>query len=509
MADSKITALTSIGTSTDPANDPLVLVDVSDTSMAATGTTKKVTLNQLLATSPTATLASATITGDLTVDTSTLKVDSANNRVGIGTATPQQTLDVSGTINSIQARFGNVNGRGLTIGTALVAGVNEAGSVFNALGSGSGAHIFQVDSVEQMRLNSTGLGVGGSPATKIFANVTPPGAGQDGMRVTDGTRLIQMSISGSTYSYLGIGANQNVIYASGNPLSILSDSQNLRIGTGTNAYILLDTSGNVGVGVTPSATDSTYYQALEITRVGQGLTGAKTALTSSPNSWLSNNSYATYSAGIVWKYAVSQPAAQYRLVDASHQWLIAASGTAGNAITFTQAMTLTAGGDLLVGQTTAGLDANGGIWVRSASSAFGSSVIINHRTAVGTGNSYAEFTHNGVVIGSISQNGTTGVLYNITSDYRLKEAVQPITDGLSRINALKPSIYKWKSDGSAGEGFLAHELAEVVPLAVSGEKDAVNEDGSIKSQGIDMSRIVPILVAAIKELTARVEALEA
>jgi hypothetical protein len=381
--------------------------------------------------------------------------------------------------------------------------------VLNALGSGSGAHIFQVDSVEQMRLNSTGLGVGGSPATKIFANVTPPGAGQDGMRVTDGTRLIQMSISGSTYSYLGIGANQNVIYASGNPLSILSDSQNLRIGTGTNAYILLDTSGNVGVGVTPSATDSTYYQALEITRVGQGLTGAKTALTSSPNSWLSNNSYATYSAGIVWKYAVSQPAAQYRLVDASHQWLIAASGTAGNAITFTQAMTLTAGGDLLVGQTTAGLDANGGIWVRSASSAFGSSVIINHRTAVGTGNSYAEFTHNGVVIGSISQNGTTGVLYNITSDYRLKEAVQPITDGLSRINALKPSIYKWKSDGSAGEGFLAHELAEVVPLAVSGEKDAVNEDGSIKSQGIDMSRIVPILVAAIKELTARVEALEA
>ncbi len=91
----------------------------------------------------------------------------------------------------------------------------------------------------------------------------------------------------------------------------------------------------------------------------------------------------------------------------------------------------------------------------------------------------------------------------------MKEAVQPLTGGLARINALKPSIYKWKSDGSSGEGFIAHELAEVVPLAVSGQKDAVNEDGSIKSQGIDMSRIVPVLVAAIKELTARVEALEA
>ena len=67
MPDSKITALASTGTGTDPANDPLVIVDVSDTSMAASGTTKKVTLNQLLACSPTATLASATITGNTTL----------------------------------------------------------------------------------------------------------------------------------------------------------------------------------------------------------------------------------------------------------------------------------------------------------------------------------------------------------------------------------------------------------------------------------------------------------
>ena len=110
MADSKITALASISTSTDPAVDPLVIVDVSDTSMAATGTTKKVTLNNLLSSSPTATGAftvsglvtagSATITGDLTVDTNVLKVDSTNNRVGIGTASPSQKLTVSGTDTS-------------------------------------------------------------------------------------------------------------------------------------------------------------------------------------------------------------------------------------------------------------------------------------------------------------------------------------------------------------------------------------------------------------------------
>jgi hypothetical protein len=79
---------------------------------------------------------------------------------------------------------------------------------------------------------------------------------------------------------------------------------------------------------------------------------------------------------------------------------------------------------------------------------------------------------------------------------------------LARVSALKPSIYKWKVNGSDGEGFLAHELASVVSAAVTGEKDAVNEDGSINAQSIDMSRIVPILVAAIQELTAEVNALK-
>jgi hypothetical protein len=64
-------------------------------------------------------------------------------------------------------------------------------------------------------------------------------------------------------------------------------------------------------------------------------------------------------------------------------------------------------------------------------------------------------------------------------------------------------------DGSDGAGFIAHELAEYIPLAVTGEKDAVNEDGSIRPQGVDYSKIVVHLVAAVQELTARIAALEA
>jgi len=188
--------------------------------------------------------------------------------------------------------------------------------------------------------------------------------------------------------------------------------------------------------------------------------------------------------------------------DGKHIWYNAVAGT--GTITFTQAMTLDASGNFMLGQTTV-TGANIDSFVYSKS---GSYATVSHVSGTSSGTAYLQFLYNNAQIGTITQNGTTGVLYNITSDYRLKESVKPILGGLARVNALKPSVYNWKSDGSAGEGFLAHELAEVVPFAVSGEKDAVNADGTIKSQGIDMSRIVPILVAAIQELTAEVNALK-
>ena len=83
-----------------------------------------------------------------------------------------------------------------------------------------------------------------------------------------------------------------------------------------------------------------------------------------------------------------------------------------------------------------------------------------------------------------------------------------MTSGLAAVSALKPVIYKWNADNSNGEGFIAHELAEVIPLAVFGEKDAVDKDGKIKPQGVDYSKVVVHLVAAIQELSAKVAALE-
>jgi hypothetical protein len=107
--------------------------------------------------------------------------------------------------------------------------------------------------------------------------------------------------------------------------------------------------------------------------------------------------------------------------------------------------------------------------------------------------------------GSITTNGT-GTAYNSNSDYRLKENIAPMTGALAKVSLLKPCTYTWKVDGSDGQGFIAHELQAVVPDAVSGEKDAVNEDGSIKPQGVDTSFLVATLTAAIQELNAKVEA---
>jgi hypothetical protein len=168
-------------------------------------------------------------------------------------------------------------------------------------------------------------------------------------------------------------------------------------------------------------------------------------------------------------------------------------------------MQITSDGNLYLGTSTTSVT-NGGIVSYASSIA---QFAMGHATGVASGTAYAGFQYNGTQIGSITQNGTTGVLYNTTSDYRLKEDIQPLSSGLVRVNSLRPSIYKWKSDDSNGEGFMAHELAEVVPLAVTGQKDAVNDDGSINPQSVDMSKIVPILVAAIQELSVKVKTLEA
>ncbi len=167
---------------------------------------------------------------------------------------------------------------------------------------------------------------------------------------------------------------------------------------------------------------------------------------------------------------------------------------------------ITAGGQLLVGTTNA-TTSNGKsplLYVYQTSS---SPPVATYANSTGPANQIVFYNPNGEV-GTINTDGFN-TAYGTSSDYRFKHDVQPLTDGLSTIAALKPSTYKWIGDDSYGEGFIAHELAEHIPLAVTGEKDAVNEDGSIKPQSVDYSKIVVHLVAAVQELKAENDALKA
>jgi hypothetical protein len=110
-------------------------------------------------------------------------------------------------------------------------------------------------------------------------------------------------------------------------------------------------------------------------------------------------------------------------------------------------------------------------------------------------------------VGSITSTGSA-TAYNTSSDYRLKEDDVPMTGATERVKALRPINFAWKIDGSRVDGFLAHEVQNIVPEAVTGEKDAVDDEGNPEYQGIDQSKLVPLLVKTIQELEARITALE-
>jgi hypothetical protein len=164
------------------------------------------------------------------------------------------------------------------------------------------------------------------------------------------------------------------------------------------------------------------------------------------------------------------------------------------------------------------LDSNGNFLVGTTSIIQDSKVSINYAIASNrglalqvdstSGSDAVTFRNPNGNIGTIQISGST-TAYNTSSDYRLKENVAPMQNALATVAALKPVTYNWKADGSAGQGFIAHELQEVVPDCVTGKKDAVDKDGNPQYQGVDTSFLVATLVAAIQELKAEVDSLKA
>ena len=183
----------------------------------------------------------------------------------------------------------------------------------------------------------------------------------------------------------------------------------------------------------------------------------------------------------------------------------------GSDLASQRKMTIDSSGNVLVGTAAAPSASQAGVKICSPLVAY---------SAFSAGNNNGEYYQIGFLngnglIGRISTNGSA-TSYVTSSDYRLKNNIVPMIGALDKVAQLKPVTYTWIADGSSGQGFIAHELQAIVPECVSGEKDAEDEEGNIKPQGVDTSFLVATLTAAIQEqqtiindLKARVEALEA
>jgi len=330
-----------------------------------------------------------------------------------------------------------------------------------------------------------------------------------------------------SFKYVGDGSTSNMVslgfYGSGNKLNVLgsgnvgigtsSPSQKLEVsGTDNNNLIMSTTTTGAGGTIRIQANEAASYLVSNNARPLYIQTNSSTALT------IASSGAATFATSISVGTTITAGAGQFVVhsngaASIGNPTQIGTLYIAGDTTIATNAnigsnggyMTLQkVGGNVIMG---AGASTNGQSFINPASD--GAYQIIGHPSGTGTGYSYTIYQYAGGSIGGVGQSGTTAVVYNTTSDYRLKENATPIANATSKIMQLKPVSYKWKNtEDEYGEGFLAHELQEIIPLAVTGEKDALYEDGSFKLQQVDHSKLVPMLVKAIQEQQTLITALQ-
>jgi hypothetical protein len=488
---------------------------------------------------------SATITGDLTVDTNTLYVNSSANRVLIGTLTAlgSATLSIAGKTQADTAVAGDVignfnntsaTGYGLRIGGGSATGGyalsvnNNAGSEFHQI-SGTGIATWSnVGGVAgtAMTLNSTGLGVGDAPAanSRLTIGSTNATGFQYALRTTGITTgrsqiyLVNTSgdlaagIEGSTAGASVTGSAAYSAYigtATSNPFYLV---------TGGTVRATVDTSGNVGIGVTPSAWASAW-RANEVQRAGNALiSNAVNSMGLTSNAYLDN---------VGWKYGATGTA-NFLAVgngNGSLAFYQAPSGTAGSAITFTQAMTLDASGNLHVGTT-----AYVGVASNVINSLSGFNLVPNNTgnaanrnwqlaangsaagnldfTVSSANNTYPNFAYRMQLTSAGALNNTTGT-YGTISDLRLKENISDARNYLADLLKLRVVKYSLKEEASAVAtklGFIAQEVEQVFPSLV--DQSDKEYEGAEGIRSVKTSILIPMLLKAIQELTARVQTLE-
>ena len=306
-----------------------------------------------------------------------------------------------------------------------------------------------------------------------------------------------------------------------------------RVESDSNAFMLMVQGeyNSVGIGVNPkiSGNNDTDFTSLQIG--GNANIYAHTPASNGHSIVVAQNVY----NGNTNKYIVTDEATRYYQQDGKHVFDTAASGSADAAISWNQALEIRNDTTVRLKSNThalAGVEETLNVNCFRDGNGNDKGIFISGNTAGGGTHSSIRFYNNVHGVNGSITHGATSTAYNTSSDYRLKENVDYTWDATTRLKQLKPARFNWIVDdtNTLVDGFIAHEVSSVVPEAIHGIKDAmtaevlyvegdelpegksvgdVKEASVIEPQGIDQSKLVPLLVKTIQELEARITALEA
>jgi len=405
---------------------------------------------------------SDTLTADVVIDSS--------GNVGIGTSSPVSKIDIVHTGNTRMLLSEEATD------TSTISTVNTANSAYSDLNVYANNLKLSTNATERMRIDSSGnVGIGtSSPTSTASAGPTLEISG------TAGGNLVLSDSNATT------GQRAKYFLSQGGTLYIGHSADD---GTSPVNDLVIDSSGNVGIGT--SSPDQTLH-------VFKGNAGA---VASASNAVITiENSSDAYLQFLTPNTAANQirfgdvQDNGSGIIEYNHNSAYMSFSTNGP-----ERMRIDSSGNLFIGKTAESATTAGWQFKQSGEAIVG-------RVANDTIFVFQNST-TGSTVGSISITGSS-TAYNTSSDYRLKEDVQPMVGATDRVLALNPVNFAWKADGTRVDGFLAHEAQAVVPEAVTGTHNEVDDDGNAVMQGIDQSKLVPLLTAALKEAITKIETLE-